>query len=99
MPVKTGLRVAAVAAGCLWGSQAFAQAQADSLTMTCAQAKALVNQRGSLILGTGPYVFDRYVRDGSFCKFPMKAEESYVKTKDTSYCLAGYVCSNSRTYN
>ncbi|MHB2166166.1 hypothetical protein [Alsobacter sp. R-9] len=78
---------------------ALAQSRPDSLTMTCAQAQALVRQQGAVVLGTGQFIYDRYVRDRSFCAPTQRAQTSFVQTKDNKYCLAGYLCREATPFD
>src|SRR5436190_23987346 len=47
--------------------RAVAQSQPDTSRMTCAAAQALVMERGEIVLGTGPSLFDRYVSSRAYC--------------------------------
>lgn len=64
----------------------------DSLKMTCAQTAALVRSRGAIIIGTGPYIFDRFVADRRFCSITEATQAAFVKTRDTPNCFLGYLC-------
>ena len=50
------------------GVSAVAQSRPQSTRMTCAQAAGMVFQRGAIVIGTGGYTYDRFVRDRSFCE-------------------------------
>ncbi|MCG5234557.1 hypothetical protein [Xanthobacter oligotrophicus] len=69
-----------------------AVAQTPSITMTCAQAAALINTRGSAVLATSRTLYDRYVRDRSFCLYDQDTRPEWVPTKDNPQCFIGYSC-------
>lgn len=71
---------------------AMAQGRPDSAAMTCGQSVALVRQRGALILGTGPLVYDRYVSDRGFCAPTQQAKQAFVATRDNPSCPVGFTC-------
>lgn len=55
--------------------------------MTCAQVQSLISQRGSVVLGTGPHTFDRYVANRNFCEAGEVLFRDFVKTKDNPKCF------------
>jgi hypothetical protein len=69
-----------------------AQPRPDSLRMTCQQAAGLVFQRGALVLGSGPHVYDRYVRDRGFCQPTELTRPAFAPTLDHPQCFVGYRC-------
>jgi len=69
-----------------------AHARPDVRTMTCAQAKALVQQNGSVVMTTGKYTYERYVAGQAYCERPYVKRRAWIVTKDTSECLVGYRC-------
>jgi hypothetical protein len=71
---------------------AFAQSRPSTLRMTCAQAKGLVATRGSIVLSTGPYTYDRFVTHGGYCFRGEVAEPVWVRTADSPQCPIGYRC-------
>jgi len=77
---------------CAAATAAVAQARPQSPNMTCAQVRQLVLSQGAVVLGTGGFTFDRYVRDGSFCERAEYPSTSWVPTRDTPQCLLGYRC-------
>ncbi|MFS8036998.1 hypothetical protein ACI7BZ_08535 [Xanthobacter sp. AM11] len=90
---STPLALAAAAcAGLAAGYSGPAQARPDTLTMTCAQAAALVTSSGAIVLGTGPNIFDRYVREIRFCSGAEQLKPEWVKTRDNPQCFIGYTC-------
>lgn len=86
--------IAALALGalaCLAGPGR-AVAQTPSITFTCAQAAELIQKRGSAVLATSPTLYDRYVRDRSFCLYDQETRPEWVPTKDKPQCFIGYTC-------
>jgi hypothetical protein len=86
--IALGLMTAALAAG----APALAQSRPDSLTMTCSAVQALVQQRGAVVIGTGPNVFDRYVADRRFCMPTQITQNTFIATRDNRNCLVGGIC-------
>lgn len=76
----------------LAASAAAAQGMARSTEMTCAQAAALIQQKGAVVLATSPSLYDRYVRDLSFCEYSMQLKPEWVPTRDKAQCFIGYTC-------
>jgi hypothetical protein len=75
-------------------------AQSGSTTsMTCQQARAVVNSNGAVVLHTGPTTYDRFVRDPSFCPWPMTARRAYAPTRDTPQCPVGATCTETTNEN
>ena len=69
-----------------------AQARPDSLSMSCAEVANLVTTQGAVVIGTGPNVFDRYVREVRFCSGAEQLKPEWIKTRDNPQCFVGYVC-------
>jgi hypothetical protein len=69
-----------------------AQPRPQTTRMTCGQARALVQQRGAILLGTGGYTYDRFVRDRSFCQVTEVTRRALAPTADDQQCLVGYTC-------
>lgn len=61
-------------------------------TMSCAALVSLVGQRGSVVISTGPYTYDRVVRDRSFCPFEQTSAPEFAPTSDNRQCFAGLRC-------
>jgi hypothetical protein len=76
----------------LFLSPANAQPRPDSLAMTCGQAAALVSSRGAIVLGTGRYLYDRFVHHRGFCAITEATKPAWVPTADTPQCFVGYTC-------
>lgn len=71
--------------------QAHAASRPDSLSMTCAEVQATVARQGAVVVGTGPYVYDRFVSDARFCTPTQIARQSFIRTRDVQSCLV-YTC-------
>ncbi len=69
-----------------------AQGRPDVRTMTCGQARALVQQQGSVVLSTGRYTYDRFVASRRLCPSGEVGEYAWVQTRDASSCRIGYIC-------
>lgn len=92
-----GLAIAIIASIALAPTDGFAQARIDSLSMTCAALKDVIQKRGVVIVGTGPNVYDRYVANGRFCAPTQITDNGFVPTSDNRQCAAGYLC-RERTF-
>jgi hypothetical protein len=77
------------------------QAQQRPLTpnLTCGQARQIVAANGAVVLGTGTYTYDRFVRDGRFCEVNETTEPAFVPTRDAPQCLVGYRCRDFDFFN
>jgi len=60
--------------------------------MTCRQAAGLVYSQGAIVLGTGGYTYDRFVRDRGFCEITESVQRAFVPTRDTPQCPVGFRC-------
>lgn len=69
-----------------------AQAQVPSRDFTCAQAVALVRQKGAVVFATSPTLYDRYVRDRGFCIYDQDLKPEWIPTRDVAQCFIGYTC-------
>ena len=75
-----------------FASEAIAQPRPDTLRMSCAQARGLVQSQGAVVLYSGPYAYDRFVRDSSFCFRPDRTEPAWIATLDVPQCPVGFRC-------
>ena len=93
------IRFTAVAASVLAASLAQvapgAAQQPSTLGMTCGQAARTVQARGSVVLATGEYTYDRYVSTRGFCLQGTYARPAFVATRDTPQCSIGFYCSSA----
>jgi hypothetical protein len=68
-----------------------AQGRPQTPAMTCAQTRSVVAANGGIVLGTGGYTYDRYVRDASACLPGQALKRQFVPTRDQPACLL-YIC-------
>ena len=73
-------------------ASAMAQGRPLSTAMNCAQAAGLINARGAVVMSTGAYTYDRYVRDRSFCTPSETTKPDFIPTRDAAACFIGYRC-------
>jgi hypothetical protein len=71
---------------------ASAQGRLSTQSLPCAQASALVARSGAVVLGTGPFTYERFVRDSSFCEVAETVEPVYAATADAAQCPVGFRC-------
>jgi hypothetical protein len=76
----------------LLAGPAVAQERILAPAMPCAQVAGLIQARGAAVLSTGPYTYERVVRDQGFCEAETTTVPAYVRTADTGQCFAGYRC-------
>lgn len=69
-----------------------AEARPSSLDLTCVKAQGLVAAQGAIVLGTGGYTYDRFVRHAGFCQATEIGRRAFVPTRDTPRCFIGYTC-------
>jgi hypothetical protein len=69
-----------------------ADARIDVRTLTCAQARALVQSEGAIVLTTGRYTYDRFVSDHRFCDRDEVTRPRRTPTRDDEACRIGCVC-------
>ena len=68
-----------------------AQGRPDARQMTCDQARALIDERGAVVLTTGRHTYDRYVAHNGYCMHLEVATPISIVTRDTDQCLV-YHC-------
>ena len=79
---------------------ATAQTRPSTVSRPCAASQRDVQVNGAIVLGTGGYTYDRFVRDRSFCEITEVAEPGFAPTLDNPDCFVGYRCkSQSRWFN
>jgi hypothetical protein len=71
---------------------AHAQTRPATVDRPCVASQQLVIARGAVVLGTGGYTYDRFVRDRNFCEFNQYIEPAYALSLDTPQCFVGYRC-------
>jgi hypothetical protein len=69
-----------------------AQTRPSTVNMPCGASQRLVFSRGAIVLGTGGYSYDRFVRDRSLCEFNEYIVPAFVPSRDTPQCFVGYRC-------
>ena len=69
-----------------------AEARQSTLNMSCAEATALVQSQGAIVLSTGEFTYERYVSDRRFCMLNETTRLSYAPTSDAAMCPLGNVC-------
>ncbi|MEO0978557.1 MAG: hypothetical protein AAFY24_14920 [Pseudomonadota bacterium] len=100
-PLCAGLGAAGIAVATLMASASVTHAQArpDTRQLTCAQAQALVKQRGSVVMTTGPTTFDKFVATSNYCSPDAKMlRPKFAPTKDNKKCAVGNQCFRSRNF-
>jgi hypothetical protein len=81
-----------IAASVATGAQAMSPKKVDSTKHTTAELQSIIKQQGSVILSTGPGVFDRYVANSGQCGQGQFARAAYAPTADASSAFVGYRC-------
>ena len=71
---------------------ALAQNRPDSLKMSCEAARRMVLERGAIVMGTGPDIYDRYVATQGFCQRDEQTDPVWLRTADSRQCYIGYRC-------
>jgi len=84
--VAIALAISLAAAG------AQAQTRPSTVDMPCGASRQLVMTRGAIVLGTGGFTYDRFVRDQTFCDVTEYAQAAYVPSPDIPACFVGYRC-------
>jgi len=72
-----------------------AQARINTMSMTCAQAKNVVVQRGAVILGNAARRYDRYVATRAYCTPQEIIMPDWIQTRDNPQCFVGYRCKDA----
>ncbi|HSM41683.1 MAG TPA: hypothetical protein VK862_13090 [Afifellaceae bacterium] len=79
----------------LTGPSAAAERRPDIRTMNCADARALIFQRGAVVATTGENTYQRFVDDQLQCQpFDEIAVPAVAATRDNPQCWVGSVCRN-----
>ncbi|KFC75155.1 hypothetical protein FG93_00915 [Bosea sp. LC85] len=78
---------------------AAAQSRPSTVNRPCSASRHDVIANGAIVLGTGGYTYDRFVRDRSFCQFDEIADPAWVPSRDTASCFVGYRCKSGRYDN
>jgi hypothetical protein len=81
-----------IAASVATGAQAMSPKKVDSAKHTTAELQRIIKQQGSVILSTGPGLFDLYVANSGQCGQGKFARAAYVPTANASSAFVGYRC-------
>ncbi|MCA0417788.1 MAG: hypothetical protein LCH80_03585 [Proteobacteria bacterium] len=71
---------------------AAAQTRPSTVSRPCAASQRDVQVNGAIVLGTGGYTYDRFVRDRNFCQVNEGLDPAFVPSADTQSCFVGYRC-------
>ncbi len=74
------------------GAQAMTSSKVDSSQHSSSQLQQMIKEHGSLILQTGPGLFDRYVSSRAQCSSHEDTRAAYVATIDSDNAFVGYRC-------
>jgi hypothetical protein len=85
-------RITAVFVLVMVGTSSYAQTRPSTVNRPCSANYQLVYSHGAIVLGTGGYTYDRFVRDRSFCEFNQYTKSAWVPSLDTPQCFVGYRC-------
>lgn len=67
-------------------------ARPDLRRMSCAQAQAMVAQRGAVVMTTGRYTYKRFVAGIRWCDRWETIRPAVATTRDTPQCVVGFEC-------
>lgn len=82
----------AVSSALFMSSAALAQSRPSTVNMSCAQAQATVKSAGAIVLGTGGFSYDRFVRNDGMCARDEMGVPTWAPTRDVALCVVGFVC-------
>jgi hypothetical protein len=77
---------------CVVATQLLAQQRPATTAMTCQQARTLVMTQGAVVLSTGNFTYQLYVRDQRYCALAEIAEQGWERTADAAQCPIGFRC-------
>lgn len=86
--------VAAAAAAAIAATPAAAQGRPDTRQMTCAEANALVDRAGAVVMTTGRFTFRRFVAHRGYCDRWEITMPEYAPTRDNPRCVIHGVCTD-----
>jgi formate dehydrogenase assembly factor FdhD len=81
-----------LAASVVSSAQAMTSSTIDSSQHSTSQLQNIIQQQGSVILSTGPGLFDRYVANRSHCGLGQETQTAFVPTADSKDGFVGYRC-------
>ena len=84
-------RIAVAIAALLAATEAIAVPRPDTTSMTCANVQGVIQRQGAAILRyrsprTGAMLYDRFVKDRSYCQASEDAAPASVPTADRNAC-------------
>ena len=82
-------------AASLVASAAIAQDGPNLRNMQCSEAQSMVKTKGAVVLSSGTYTYNRYVKDAAFCGEDMYLRPAWAKTQNSKSCFVGYTCSDN----
>lgn len=65
----------------------------------CSDIQSLVRDRGAIVLHTGQYLYDRYVRNESYCLTFERTQAAWVPARDNENCFIGFTCEDPKMRN
>lgn len=77
---------------------AAAQPRPSTPDQPCETSRRLVAAHGAIVLGTGGFTYDRFVRDSGFCQRDEVTEPAWVPSRDRSTCFVGFRCKSRSTW-
>ena len=87
------MKALVIALAILFGpGTADAQTRPSTVSRPCSASQRDVQANGAIVLGTGGYTFDRFVRDRSFCQIDEGLDPAFVLSRDNPSCFIGYRC-------
>ena len=93
----TRILIALLALGFAGAAQA--QGRPQSPARSCEANRQSVIANGAIVLGTGGYTYDRFVRDRSFCQFDETVFPAWVPARDTPQCFVSYRCKSASPWD
>ncbi len=69
-----------------------ASARPDTRSMTCQQARAVVQQYKAIVMSTGQYTYERIVIGQGYCSSTQISKPLYAPTVDVERCKVGNIC-------
>lgn len=77
---------------------AAAQTRPSTVSRPCAASQRDVQVNGAIVLGTGGYTYDRFVRARNFCLVNEGLDPAFVPSADTQACFVGYRCKSAASW-
>jgi hypothetical protein len=62
------------------------EARPDARRMSCAEAQALIDREGAVVLTTGDHTYQRYVSGTAECGHMNAAQQASISTRDDRQC-------------